>query len=125
MLAFGVASLIHFIHNAEFIADYPGLPKTWTRGGVYGAWFAMTVFGFCAWLVAKTKFTRFGLVLVTVYALCGLDSLGHYWVAPVSSHQTMMNLTIGLEVSCAFVLFVYALYLLVSIKKPFLEKKSF
>lgn len=61
LVAYGAASLVHFIHNAEFLGDYPGLPATWTRAG----------------------------------------SLGHYVVAPMSSHSTAMNATILLEVAAA------------------------
>lgn len=28
-------SLIHFVHNAEFLTDYPNLPESWSRSGVY------------------------------------------------------------------------------------------
>lgn len=108
MLAFAVASLIHFIHNAEFITEYPGLPKNWTTNGVYRAWLAMTLLGCLAWWLTQTKLKALGLLLVMLYAMCGMDSLGHYWVAPFSSHQSMMNLTIFLEVFCAFVLLIYA-----------------
>jgi hypothetical protein len=107
MLAFAVASLIHFTHNAEFIADYPGLPKNWTTNGVYGAWLVMTLFGLIAWWLTHTKFKAVGLILVMLYAVCGLDSLGHYWVAPIHAHQTMMNVTIFLEVFCALVLLLH------------------
>jgi hypothetical protein len=107
MLAFAAASLIHFIHNAEFISDYPSLPKSWTTNGVYGAWLIMTLFGFIAWWLTQTKLKTLGLVLVMLYALCGLDSLGHYWVAPFSAHHAMMNLTILFEVLCALALFLY------------------
>jgi hypothetical protein len=112
MLAFAIASLIHFVHNAEFISDYPGLPKTWTRNGVYGAWLVMTTFGFCAWLLTRTRFVKLSLALVAGYALCGVDSLGHYFVAPLSAHETMMNVTILLEVSCALALLIYVGFLL-------------
>jgi hypothetical protein len=107
MMAFAAASLVHFIHNAEFINEYPGLPKNWTTKGVYGAWLIMTLFGFIAWWLTQTKLRTLGLVLVMLYALCGLDSLGHYWVAPFSAHRAMMNLTILFEVLCALALFLY------------------
>jgi hypothetical protein len=107
LAAFCVASLIHFIHNAEFLAQYPGMPKTWTRGGVYGAWALMTAIGFIGYAMTRTKHLLLGLVLIAAYALCGLDSLGHYIVAPMGAHNIAMNATIFLEVTCAFVLFVY------------------
>jgi hypothetical protein len=114
LIAFFIASLIHFIHNAEFLADYPGLPKTWTRGGVYGAWAAMTVIGVVGWIVARTRFQLLGLALIAVCSLFGFDSIGHYFVAPVAAHSMAMNVTILLEVACAIVLFVYTARLFVA-----------
>lgn len=110
MLTFAIASLIHFIHNAEFVSDYPGLPKNWTTNGVYGAWVAMTLFGTFALVLSRTKHQAIGLALVIIYAICGLDSLGHYWVAPFSAHTTMMNVSILIEVFCAFVLALFAAF---------------
>jgi hypothetical protein len=114
LTAFFIASLIHFIHNAEFLADYPGLPKTWTRGGVYGAWAAMTAIGVIGWIVARTRFQLLGLALIAVCSLFGFDSIGHYFVAPVAAHSMAMNFTILLEVACAIALFVYSARLFVT-----------
>ena len=98
---YAVASLVHFIHNAEFLGDYPGLPDSWSRGGVYLAWLAMTaVGGVGAWLLLRGR-EVLGLSLLAVYAACGLDSLGHYVVAPLSAHTAMMNSTILFEVGMA------------------------
>ena len=105
LLIFGAASLVHFIHNAELIRDYPGLPPSWTRGGVYLAWFGMTAVGVCGWRLLCYGHEVAGLLVLEGYALLGLDSLGHYTVAPFSAHTPMMNATILLEVAtAAFVL---------------------
>jgi hypothetical protein len=106
VLMFFAASLIHFVHNAEFIAEYPGLPATWTRSGVYGGWLAMTAIGVSGWWVLRTGRRVVGLLLLAVYAALGLDSLGHYVVAPLSAHSLGMNSTILLEVGCAAVVMV-------------------
>lgn len=106
LLLYGVASLIHFIHNAEFLADYPNLPSSWSRTGVYLAWAGMTAVGFLGWLVFRSGFHRTGLVILAVYAIMGIDSLGHYVLAPVSAHSVAMNTTILLEVGAAILLFV-------------------
>ena len=37
-LIFFIANLTHFIHNAEHIAFYPGIPAWLTREKVYLAW---------------------------------------------------------------------------------------
>ena len=101
LLAYGAASLVHFIHNAEFLPDYPGLPATWTRAGVYGAWLAMTAVGIAGWLLAASRYRPAGLLLLAAYAMAGLDSLGHYVVAPFSAHSAAMNATILIEVAAA------------------------
>ncbi|HEY0681334.1 MAG TPA: hypothetical protein VGD45_03295 [Steroidobacter sp.] len=98
---YAVASLIHFVHNAEFLDAYPGLPASWSRGAVYLAWLGMTAVGGAgAWLVYRGRELP-GLALLAVYAVLGLDSLGHYVVAPLSAHTAMMNTTILLEVGAA------------------------
>lgn len=108
MLVYGAASLVHFIHNAEFLADYPGLPATWTRGGVYAAWAAMSALGFIGWLLVSRGYAVVGLLLVAVYAALGMDSLGHYVLAPMSAHSLGMNATILVEVTAASLVLIEA-----------------
>ena len=40
-----IASLVHFVHNAQFIAEYPNLPAWLTSSKVYLAWVAVTSVG--------------------------------------------------------------------------------
>jgi predicted branched-subunit amino acid permease len=98
---YAAASLVHFVHNAEFLGDYPGLPDSWSRGGVYLAWVGMTAVGALGALLVYRTREAIGLLLLAVYAALGMDSLGHYVVAPVSAHSSMMNTTILLEVGAA------------------------
>lgn len=101
LFVYAGASLIHFIHNAEFLHQYPGLPDTWSRFGVYLAWLGMTVVGCVGALLYFRGHHRIGLLVLAVYAALGLDSLGHYVVAPLSAHTAAMNSTILLEVGAA------------------------
>ena len=101
LLAYGAASLVHFTNNAEFVRDYPGLPETWTRAGVYFAWLGLAAVGILGWLLLARGFRIAGLGVLAAYALLGLDSRGHYVLAPMSAHTAGMNLTILLEVSAA------------------------
>lgn len=102
LLAFyAAASFAHFVHNAEFLGDYPGLPASWSRAGVYLAWIGMTALGGIGALLVYRGRESVGLMLLAVYAALGLDSLGHYIVAPLSAHSSMMNTTILLEVGAA------------------------
>jgi len=109
LLVYAAASLAHFIHNAEFLTDYPGMPVSWTREGVYAVWVAVTLIGVVGWLLATRGFPIVGLLLVALYAVCGLDSLGHYLLAPMSGHTAAMNATILVEVTAAASLFVEAM----------------
>ena len=106
LLAYAAASLVHFVHNAEFIADYPNLPSSWSRTDVYLAWIAVTVVGISGWLLFSRGYSRTGLALLAVYAALGLDSLGHYVLAPLSDHTFGMNATILLEVTAAALVLV-------------------
>ena len=106
LLAYAAATVIHFVHNAEFLRDYPGLPETWTRAGVYLAWAGMTLVGVAGWMLLRRGFRITGLVLLAVYAALGLDSLGHYVIAPLSAHTVSMNSTILLEVTAAALVMV-------------------
>jgi len=101
LLGYALASLVHFVHNAEFLAEYPNLPASWTRAGVYGAWTGLTAVGATGWLLFARGYRFAGLLLLAVYAGLGLDSLGHYVVASPSQHTPAMNATILLEVGAA------------------------
>ena len=113
MLAFATGSLVHFIHNAEFLKSYPGLPPNWTRAGVYGVWLGITAVGGAGYALLRHGYQRTGLVVVAAYSLFGLDSLGHYLLAPMSAHSLGMNATILLEVVPAAMVLCLALGLLV------------
>ena len=109
LIGYAVASLLHFVHNAEFLAEYPNLPASWTRTGVYLAWVGLSAVGLAGWLMVSRGYQRVGLALVCVYALLSIDSLGHYAVAPFSAHTSAMNATIIMEVGMAMGVFVEAM----------------
>lgn len=111
-----LASLVHFIHNAEFIEHYPGLPESWTRSGVYLAWIGLTTIGVSGWIFLRKGYYTTGLLLVLLYAMLGVDSLSHYVVASVGAHTLGMNLTIILEVTAAGLVFVEVIRLLIKRK---------
>jgi hypothetical protein len=112
LLLYGAASLVHFVHNAEFLAEYPNMPATWSRVDVYFAWIGMTIVGLAGWFLVVRGFNVTGLLCLLVYAGLGLDSLGHYVLAPIGMHSAMMNATILAEVTCAAVVLVVAMRLL-------------
>lgn len=101
---YGVASLVHFAHNAEFLADYPNLPQWLTRAKVYLAWLAITSVGAVGIALLQRRWRIAGLVLIGIYAALGFAGLDHYWVASPAAHSFAMNATIGFEVAAAAVL---------------------
>jgi hypothetical protein len=104
LLAFAAASLLHHVHNAEFLHDYPNLPASLSRGRVYGAWLAEALLGVAGWLLLQRGYPKSGSALIAIYALVGFSGLAHYVLAPASAHSLVMNATIWLEVVMAAVL---------------------
>ena len=104
LLLYLVASLVHFTHNAEYLADYPNLPPWLTRGGVYLAWIGEASLGILGYVLYRFGWRLTGLALVGVYAAFGFDGLLHYTRAPFDAHTTAMNFTILFEVAAAALL---------------------
>ena len=104
MLVYGAASLLHFIHNAVYLRDYPNLPAWLTSGGVIAAWLVVATPGVLGyWLYSRGSRVA-GSIAIATYAVLGFGGLDHYTVAPVSAHTLAMNLTILLEAATAVVL---------------------
>ena len=97
LLAYAVASLLHFAHNAEYLRDYPNLPASWTRADVYLAWLAQSAVGLGGYVLLRAGWPRTGLALIGAYALTGFFGLAHYHVAPIAAHTLAMSATIGVE----------------------------
>ena len=91
------ATLLHHVHNAEYLADYPNLPASLTRSSVYAAWLAEALFGVAGFILFAKGWKRTGLALLGIYALYALGGLAHYYLAPVGAHSLAMNATIWLE----------------------------
>lgn len=105
LLAYGAASLVHYAHNAEFLADYPNMPAWLSRAKVHVAWLGVTAIGVLGYLLVRRGHQLSGLCVIALYAALGFDGLGHYRLAPLSAHTAAMNLTIWLEVATAALLF--------------------
>ena len=105
-LLYGIASLAHFAHNAEFLMDYPNLPSWLTPAQVYVVWLGITALGALGYLLLRAGRSVAGLLLLAAYAVLGLDGLLHYGRAPVTAHTLAMNATIWFEVLAAAALLV-------------------
>ncbi|MEP7311925.1 MAG: hypothetical protein ABI859_05045 [Pseudomonadota bacterium] len=101
------ASLLHFIHNAEFARDYPNLPAWIDRSSVYLTWLGITAGGLLGYVLYRLNLRVPGLIVLCLYATAGLDGLLHYTLAPIGAHTHGMNFTIWFEVVVAALLLLY------------------
>ena len=104
---YAAASLLHFAHNAEYLAQYPNLPASWTRAQVYLAWCGVTAVGLLGYALYRGEFPRVGLTLLAIYGGLGFGGLLHYTRAPIAHHSAAMNVTIWTEVAAATVLLIH------------------
>lgn len=107
VLVHAAASLLHFAHNATYLADYPNMPTWISPMGVYAVWLAEAAVGACG-VILLLRGRSAGLVLIAIYALLGLAGLDHYTLAPISAHTIAMNATIWLETATGIALLVFA-----------------
>jgi len=110
VLVHAAASLVHFVHNATFLADYPNMPIWITPGGIYAVWLAEAAVGAAGvWLYLRGR--MIGLALIAIYAVLGFAGLDHYMLAPISAHTVAMNATIWLETATGVVLLAFAAWM--------------
>jgi hypothetical protein len=106
LVLYAGASLLHFTHNAEYLAQYPNLPASWTRADIYLAWCCVTTVGLLGYVLYRGRFPRVGLILLAIYGGLGFDGLLHYTRAPIAHHSAAMNFTIWVEVAAAAVFLI-------------------
>jgi len=107
LLLYAATSLLHFAHNARYLADYPNLPPWLSQADVYLSWGALTLLGIAGFVLYRRLHRATGLLLLCVYALIGFDGLLHYGRAPMAAHTAMMNFTIWAEVVAAALLLAH------------------
>jgi hypothetical protein len=110
VLSHAVASLVHFVHNATFLADYPNMPGWITPAGVYAVWLGEAAIGAMGVILFLRGRTMIGLALIAIYAVLGLGGLDHYTLAAISAHTLAMNATIWLETATGIVLLVFVIW---------------
>ena len=106
IIIYGVASLLHFVHNAVYIDAYPNLPAWITPAVVYVSWLVIAATGAVGYWLYRRGSRAFGLMVIGVYALFGFAGLDHYTLAPASAHSMAMNATILGEVITASALLI-------------------
>ena len=110
VLVHAAASLVHFVHNATFLADYPNMPEWITPAGVYAVWLAEAAVGASGVILFVRGRTTIGLALVALYAVSGFGGLDHYTLASISAHTLAMNATIWLETITGIVLLGFVIW---------------
>jgi hypothetical protein len=108
VLAHAAASLLHFVHNATYLAEYPNMPGWISPAGVYAVWLAEAAIG-AAGIVVYLRGRPIGLALIAIFAVLGLGGLDHYVLAPIAAHTTAMNATIWLEMATGVMLLAFVL----------------
>lgn len=106
MLAYCAATLLHFVHNAVFLNDYPNMPEWLSSARVYAAWCGVTAIGVVGYWLYRAGYRLTGLMTIAIYAALGFGGLEHFALAPVSVHSFTMNLTIGVEALTAAALLI-------------------
>jgi len=101
---YAAATLLHFAHNAQYLAQYPNLPASWSRAEVYAAWCCVMALGLLGYGLYGLALRKVGLTLLTVYAALGFGALLHYTRAPMAHHTAMMNVTIWAEATAGTLL---------------------
>lgn len=99
-----IASLVHFSHNAEYLAFYPNMPDWLTREQVYMVWLAVTSVGAVALILLALGRRIASALALAVYGAFGFDALGHYALALCSQHTLAQNFTIWFEVLAGAIL---------------------
>jgi hypothetical protein len=107
MIVYGVASLMHFAHNAVYVREYPNMPAWLTPVGVWAAFVAETAIGVLGYCVYRFRSRAVGALMIAVYGVMGFGGLDHYVAAPVAAHSIVMNVTIATEAAAAAALLVY------------------
>ena len=108
MLTYGASSLLHFVHNAVYLHDYPNMPAWLNAAGVGLAWGAITTIGAVGYWVYHRVSRPIGSRIIVAYALLGFGGLDHYVIAPFGAHSITMHATIVAEAAAAVALLLLA-----------------
>ena len=101
---YAAATLLHFAHNAQHLAQYPNLPASWSSSEVYAACCCVTALGLGGYALYAFAGRRFGLIILGLYAVLGFGGLLHYTRASMAHHSAMMNVTIWAEAAAGALL---------------------
>lgn len=106
VLATVAGSVLHYIDNLLFFAQYPE-PVRINRTMIDAFWFVMTPLAWLGYRWIKAGSRTAGTIALMSYAGCNLLTLGHYRYAPMCSIGLRIHAFIWLEAILACVLAVY------------------
>ncbi|MGL1958296.1 MAG: hypothetical protein OCD00_13370 [Colwellia sp.] len=107
IMLFNIASsVLHYVHNIVYFADYPE-PEWMTPHIVDYFWFVMTPIGLWGVVCELKNNIRKANVLLFAYALMSLLSLLHYGVDTDKEITLSIHAFIWIESCCALMLIVY------------------
>ena len=90
LIACIVSTAIHFTDNYLYIEQYPQ-PDWITPSSVWMSWVVWTLIGLTGYWLYQSKKFWLAYLCLTVYSVCGLDSLGHYLYGPMSNFSVKMH----------------------------------
>jgi len=116
LLASIISTAIHFTDNYRFIEQYPQ-PVWITAPSIYQSWIILTVTGIIGyWLYKFRKFWSAYLCL-SIYALTGLASLGHYLYGSLSQFSLKMHLFIWMDAITGLAVLGFVVWSLLFLKE--------
>ena len=72
LLGYCAASLLHYVHNAVFLDEYPNLPAWLSPARICAAWLGVTAIGVAGYFLVRRGNRLAGLVVLAVYGALGL-----------------------------------------------------
>ncbi|BCV49413.1 MAG: hypothetical protein WStaPseu_34790 [Shewanella algae] len=106
LLATFCSSILHYVDNLLFFADYP--EPVWLHPHMIDLfWFVMTPLAPWGYLQLKKRHSATGTVLLLIYGLANMLTLGHYQFAPFESISCKIHLFILLEALLGGILICY------------------
>jgi hypothetical protein len=103
LLANVAASILHYVDNVLFFAQYP--EPVWIDTHMIDAfWFAMTPLAWLGYRWVRRGRAHAGAITLYLYAAAGALVLGHYRYAPWCGIATRIHVFILLEAAVAFAL---------------------
>jgi len=104
LAAVAAATLVHHVHNAEYLDAYPNMPPWISPALVYVAWLGAAAIGLLGYWLLYRGWRVLGYVALLAFAAYAMDGLLHYTRAPLGAHTAAMNATILLEAAAGAML---------------------